>query len=132
MKKTNFDRYLQEQMKDPAFAEGFERAGEAWDVALQLHALRRRAGISQAELARKLGTSQQQVCRLESPDYRGHSLRMLRRVAKVLKAKVHVVLEPLTVIQADIKDFKRRESEPTVSFEAVLKGLKRAGRLSNS
>jgi hypothetical protein len=36
MKKTNFDRYLDEQMKDPAFAARFEQAGEAWDVALQL------------------------------------------------------------------------------------------------
>ena len=29
MKKTNFDRYLKEQMQDPAFAARFERAGEA-------------------------------------------------------------------------------------------------------
>ena len=36
MKKTNFDLYLDEQMKDPEFAARFERAGEAWEVALQL------------------------------------------------------------------------------------------------
>jgi len=40
MKKTSFDHYLEEQLKDPAFAGCFERAGEAWDVALQLAALR--------------------------------------------------------------------------------------------
>jgi hypothetical protein len=34
MKKTNFDRYLKQQMKDPAFATRFEQAGEAWDVAI--------------------------------------------------------------------------------------------------
>lgn len=34
MKKTNFDRYLEEQLQDPAFAARFERVGEAWDVAL--------------------------------------------------------------------------------------------------
>jgi hypothetical protein len=32
MKKTNFDRYLEERLKDPAFAARFKRAGEAWDV----------------------------------------------------------------------------------------------------
>src|SRR6266481_6361037 len=96
MKKTNFDLYLEEQLKDPAFAERFERAGEAWDVALQLAALRERAGLSQKDLARKLKTSQQQISRLESPAYEGHSLTMLRRVAKVLKARVRVVLEPDT------------------------------------
>ena len=58
MKKTNFDRYLEEQMQDPAFAARFERAGEAWDVALQLAALRERAGLSQKDLARLLKTSQ--------------------------------------------------------------------------
>ena len=94
MKKTNFDLYLEEQLKDPVFAERFEEAGEAWDVALQLVALREKAGLSQKELARKLKTSQQQISRLESPAYEGHSLSMLRRVAKVLSAKVRVVLEP--------------------------------------
>ena len=47
MKKTNFDLYLDEQLKDPVFAERFEKAGEAWDVAVQLAALREKAGLSQ-------------------------------------------------------------------------------------
>jgi transcriptional regulator with XRE-family HTH domain len=92
--RTNFDLYLEEQLKDPVFAERFERAGEAWDVALQLTALREKAGLSQKELARKLRTSQQQISRLESPDYEGHSLSMLRRVARVLGATVRVAIEP--------------------------------------
>ena len=95
MKKTNFDRYLEEQMQDPAFAARFKRAGEAWDVALQIAALREHAGLSQKALARRLHTSQQQVSRLESPAYEGHSLSMLRRVAGALNAKVNVAFEPL-------------------------------------
>lgn len=94
MKKTNFDLYLEEQLKDPAFAERFERAGEAWDVALQVAALREKAGLSQRDLARKLKTSQQNISRLESPSYEGHSLSMLRRVAEALGATVRVVFEP--------------------------------------
>ncbi|MDD5261617.1 MAG: helix-turn-helix transcriptional regulator [Methylacidiphilales bacterium] len=96
MKKTNFDRYLEEQHKDPAFEARFKRAGEAWDVALQITNLRKMAGLSQAELARRLSTSQQQVSRLESPSYEGHSLSMLRRVADVLHARVHVSFSPVT------------------------------------
>src|SRR5947209_8376245 len=94
MKKTNFDRYLEEQLQDPAFAARFERAGEAWDVALQIAALRQNAGLSQQDLAKLLKTSQQQISRLESPGYEGHSLSMLRRVAGALHAKVRVVFEP--------------------------------------
>lgn len=95
MKKTNFDRYLEEQLQDPAFAARFEQAGEAWDVALQIVALRQQAGLSQKELAALLSTSQQQISRLESPGYEGHSLSTLRRVADALHARVRIVFEPV-------------------------------------
>ena len=100
MKKTNFDRYLAKQLKDSDFVARFKRAGEAWDVALQIAALREQAGLSQAQLAALLGTSQQQISRLESPAYEGHSLSMLRRVAKALHARVRVVLEPADAAKA--------------------------------
>jgi transcriptional regulator with XRE-family HTH domain len=94
MKKTNFDRHLEEQLRDPIFAERFKRAGEAWDVALQISALREKAGLSQKDLAKILKTSQQQISRLESPSYEGHSLSTLRRVADALHARVRIVFEP--------------------------------------
>jgi transcriptional regulator with XRE-family HTH domain len=94
MKKTNFDRYLEENLRDPGFAARFDAAGEAWDVALQIAALREKAGLSQQELALRLKTSQQQVSRLESPAYEGHTLASLRRVAAALGVQVRVVFEP--------------------------------------
>jgi len=87
---TNFDAYLEDQLKDEDFAVRFKKAGEAWDVALQLAALRKEAGLSQKELAQRVGTSQQQISRLESPSYEGHSLSMLRRVTEALGATLHV------------------------------------------
>ncbi len=47
MKKTNFDSYVEKQLQDPEFAARFKRAGEAWDVALQITDLRRQAELSQ-------------------------------------------------------------------------------------
>ena len=90
MKKTNFDTYLEVKLKDPAFAERFQQSGAAWEIALQIAALRKRAGVSQKELARRLKTTRQQISRLESPNYEGHSLSMLRRLAHALGAEVHV------------------------------------------
>jgi DNA-binding XRE family transcriptional regulator len=84
MKKTNFDHYLEGQLQDPDFALRYEQAGEAWDV-----------GLSQKELAKLLKTSQQQISRLESASYEGHSLSMLRRVAEALHARVRVIFEPV-------------------------------------
>ena len=92
-KKTNFDLYLEEQLKDPGVAQKFRKAGKAWDLAIQLVSLRKKVGLSQKELAKKVGTSQQQISRLESPSYEGHSLSMLRRVAEVLGAVVHVDIQ---------------------------------------
>lgn len=119
MKKTNFDRYLDEQLKDPQFAERFRRAGEAWDVALQIAALRRRAGLSQKDLARLIGTSQQQISRLESPGYEGHSLSMLRRVAEVLHARVRVSFEP------EGKGNEMRVAEESAVYDPKKSGTKK-------
>jgi len=119
MKKTNFDRYLEEQMKDPTFAARFERAGEAWDVALQLAALRQQAGLSQKELACRLKTSQQHISRLESPGYEGHSLANLRRIADVLHARVRVTFEPEEALS------KRNTRRVTISRVGVRRKQKR-------
>jgi transcriptional regulator with XRE-family HTH domain len=88
--KTNFDRYLDKQLRDPEFARRFDDAGAAWDVAVELARLRETVGISQRELARRAGTTQQQISRLETPQYEGHSLQMLRRVARALNAELIV------------------------------------------
>ena len=92
-KKTNFDHYVEEQLKDADFAARFAQAGEAWDIAMQISELREERGWSQKELAKLVGTSQQQISRLESPTYEGHSLSMLRRVAEALGAHVRVSLD---------------------------------------
>lgn len=120
MQKTNFDRYLGEQMRDPAFAERFAQVGEAWDVALQLAALRQQAGLPHKELARRLKTSQQQISRLESPGYEGHSLATLRRIAGALSARVRVIFESTNtgngvrlVKSATAKHAKRTTSKRT-------------------
>lgn len=94
MSKTNFDQYLEQQLKDPEFARGFAEADQAWDLALQIARCRERAGLSQAALAKRVGTTQQQISRLERPGYRG-SLSTLERVATALGVAVKVRLTPL-------------------------------------
>ncbi len=112
-RQTNFDLYLEEQLKDPGFAEGFKKASEARDVAIQLASLRKRSGLSQKELAKRVGTSQQQISRLESPSYKSHSLSMLRRVADVLGANVHVKIQA-----------KKQQSPPVVAEAKAIYRVK--------
>lgn len=54
VKKTNFESYLEEQLKDPAFADRFEKAGEPWQVAMKIAALRQQVGVSHKDVARQL------------------------------------------------------------------------------
>jgi transcriptional regulator with XRE-family HTH domain len=119
MKKSNFDRYLEEQLQDPQFAARFKRAGEAWDVAMQIAALREQAGLSQRDLAKLLKTSQQQISRLESPGYEGHSLSTLRRVADALHARVRIVFEP-----AETRN-TMRVAESVAAYHSGRTGAKR-------
>ena len=46
-RKTNFDEYLDEQLKDKDFANRFRKAGKAWDLVLKLAALREESGLAQ-------------------------------------------------------------------------------------
>src|ERR1700682_4633794 len=135
MSKTNFDLFLEEQLCDPDFARRFEQAGEAWDVALQLAALREQAGLSQRELARKLKTTQQQISRLESPGYEGHSLSMLRRVARVLHAEMRggfgaMSSPPRIVSKHPAPGMEPSASEDLVNFRSILPRMPHVTSLS--
>lgn len=63
-------------------------------VARQIHDLRTHRGLTQRELADRVGTTQSVIARIEDADYQGHSLRMLRRVAEALDAEVSVRFVP--------------------------------------
>jgi DNA-binding XRE family transcriptional regulator len=57
-------------------------------VARKIYDLRKRAGLTQQHLAKLVGTTTSVICRLEDADYEGHSLAMLRRIAKALNKRV--------------------------------------------
>ena len=93
-KKTNFDRYLERKLRDTEFRARFEAADQAWDIALQLAALRQARGLTQKEVADLLGTKQQAIARLEDPAYTGHSLSMVRKYVEALGASLDVTIIP--------------------------------------
>ena len=69
------------------------------DVAREIYELRIKAKLSQAELARKVGTTQSVISRLEDADYDGHSLAMLRRIAAALEKRVGIRFVPSPKLQ---------------------------------
>ena len=57
-------------------------------VARAIYDLRTKAGLTQSDLAKRVGTTQPVIARLEDADYKGHSLRMLIRIASALGREV--------------------------------------------
>jgi ribosome-binding protein aMBF1 (putative translation factor) len=96
-KKTNdavtilHRRYIQGSEKRLA---SLERERENLRIAEQIYALRIAAGLSQKDLARRVGTTQSVISRLEDADYDGHSLNMLARIANALGHKVCIHFIP--------------------------------------
>jgi len=56
--------------------------------------LRTKAGLTQRDLARRIGTSASAICRLEDSDYEGHSLALLKRIAGALDQRVEIRFVP--------------------------------------
>lgn len=69
---------------DPARREAADRAFEDAVVGKLIHDARVAAGLTQEQLARLIGSDQAVISRLEDADYEGHTLTMLRRIARAL------------------------------------------------
>jgi DNA-binding XRE family transcriptional regulator len=64
-----------------------------WSILFR-YAARTKAGLSQAQLADKLGTKQSVISRLEDADYEGHSLSILQRIAAALGQRIEIRFLP--------------------------------------
>jgi ribosome-binding protein aMBF1 (putative translation factor) len=86
-----YDRYVG---NDPKRTAMYEQEVFNADLARRIFRLRTRAGLSQRELAERVGTSASAICRLENAEYDGHSLSVLRRIAQALGKRVEVRFLP--------------------------------------
>jgi len=86
-----WDRYVGD---DPERIAEYEKSGADIDVAQLIYDMRTDAGLTQRQLAKKVGTTASVICRLEDADYEGHSLAMLRRVAEALGKRIEIRFVP--------------------------------------
>ncbi|HMB82428.1 MAG TPA: helix-turn-helix domain-containing protein [Terriglobales bacterium] len=86
-----YNRYI---AGDPKREEEYEEEVINADIARKIYDLRTKAGLTQQELAVRVGTSKSAICRLEDADYGGHSLSMLKRIAEALDKRVEIRFMP--------------------------------------
>ena len=71
-------------MKIPGFKKEYEALEEEFVLAKEFLHLRLKAKMTQQELAKRAGTSQPAIARLESGEYQNLSLAFLRKIGKPL------------------------------------------------
>lgn len=80
-----------EWMKDPEFRREYEKLEPEFQIARQIIAARLKRKMSQEEVAKKAGTGQAVICRLEGMNARP-SISLLSRVAKALNTKIEITV----------------------------------------
>ncbi len=79
----------------PDRIKGLEEARANDEIARKIFGLRTKAGLTQAQLGKLIGTTASVICRLEDADYEGHSLAILRRIAAALNRRVEIRFVPI-------------------------------------
>ncbi len=87
-----YDRYI---AGDPEKERQFEEELVNAEIARKVYDLRTKAGLTQQQLATRVGTTKSAICRLEDADYEGHSLSMLKRIAEALDKRVEIRFVPV-------------------------------------
>jgi transcriptional regulator with XRE-family HTH domain len=85
---------LHRKLRDKKYRDAFVSAGISNSLSLQLRILRQRAGLSQEDLARKLGTSQNAISRMEDPKYGRPSISTLKKIASYFDVGLVVRFAP--------------------------------------
>jgi transcriptional regulator with XRE-family HTH domain len=90
-KTRDFSQVIRKQLAENSeLAALVEEESFNADVATEIYEARKNAGLTQRQLAEKIGTHQSVIARLEGSDYDGQSLAMLKRIAKALGKRLRV------------------------------------------
>jgi DNA-binding XRE family transcriptional regulator len=91
--RTPWEELKRSRRHEPAVQEGYERARRAFELGQQVRALRVARGLTQAELAKMIGTSQAAIARLEAGGV-DPRIQTLARLGEALGAELIVRFEP--------------------------------------
>jgi len=88
-KPTDFQEYLKEQLKDPEFKKYYDEYGKQIEIAYQILLLRKEKKMSQAALAKKIGTKQSNIARMETGE-QNFSIETLQKIAQVFNRELKI------------------------------------------
>ena len=92
-KEHSFQAHLEDELKNPRYAREFEGDWRKLKLGYQIFCAREAAGLTQQMLARKIGTRQSNISRLEQGDY-NFTVEMLQKIARALNLQLRIELKP--------------------------------------
>jgi ribosome-binding protein aMBF1 (putative translation factor) len=103
MKRDGHSEYVKKRgRKSATYRKAFARSLQQIDLALLVREMREDAELTQTELAKKVGTTQSVIARLEDAEYGGHSLTMLERIAAVCGVGLKLRAEKLPDFEREV------------------------------
>ena len=97
----SFDQHLQEEFgKSPEFKKAYEEEVVRLQIGWKIAQLRQMQHLSQAQLAKRMKTSQQTISRLEDLNNTRININTLARLAVALKARLSIDFIPSELIAA--------------------------------
>ena len=91
IKAHTFEAYLKKQLKNPLFRKTYKEVGKKVELGYQIFLARKRTGLTQGELADRIGTRQSNISRLEFGNY-NFTVGMLEKIAKALDLQIKIDL----------------------------------------
>lgn len=89
MKTTDFDDYLAKELENPAARKLFMKYKHQLEISYKILQTRKQKGLSQAALAKKIGTNQSNVARIESGQ-QNVTIKLLDKIAFALDMQLEV------------------------------------------
>lgn len=91
---TSISDLHQKWLQDPAYRETYDALADEFGLAELVIRARTEAGLSQAELAKRIDTTQSVIARLEGGDSKP-STRTLEKIAKATGTRLKISFEPI-------------------------------------
>lgn len=90
---TDFDEFLEEQLKDPEFRAEYEALEPEFAIVQAMIDARKKTGLTQKQLSEKTGIAQSDISKFENGDG-NPSLKTLQRLAAGMDMVLHIEFRP--------------------------------------
>lgn len=102
------DKMIAEWLQDPAFKKEYDALEEEYQLLREMLHARKRAGLTQQEVAERMGTKAPAIARLEATDMHDKhspSMNTLRKYAHAVGCKLEIHLKPFAKKRVEGKIF---------------------------